>query len=87
VFTMYFVVFTVNIIKWSGSHNTRFYTVTTVLFIIQIEIRDFLACSVAVAVTKLANSDRQIPWYGMAAIFRYFAIFVVRCVRCTCGKI
>jgi hypothetical protein len=30
VFTMYFVVFTVNIIKWSGSHNTRFYTVTTV---------------------------------------------------------
>ena len=30
MFTMYFVVFTVNIIKWSGSHNTRFYTVTTV---------------------------------------------------------
>jgi hypothetical protein len=53
VFTMYFVVFTVNILS-NGA-----------VFIIQIEIRGFLACLVAVAViTKLGLINK---WLGSLA--------------------
>jgi hypothetical protein len=34
----------------------------------------------------IVNTSLAPTFYGMAAIFRYFVIFVVRCVRCTCGS-
>ena len=52
---------------------TRFHTVPQ--FIIIIEIRDFLACSVAVAViTKLVLIDK---WLGSLAY--HFMVFIVEC--------
>jgi hypothetical protein len=66
VFTMCFVVFTVNIIKWSGSHNTRFYTVTTVHNTNRNSrlSRVFSSgCRYNGVITKLVGSDRQMAWF------------------------